>query len=215
LLLALYKTADHLSTLKNFFHFFFPPEQWTRIVVIILGIFTGLTILVIYLSNAPSYLSDQPDACVNCHVMYPQFASWSHSSHMNVATCNDCHVPHNSFISKYYFKAKDGLRHAAMFTFRLEPQVIQIKEASQEVVQENCKRCHADLISMVNLADVTYTNSQEGQGHKCWDCHRNTPHGEVNSLASYPFALVPKQNSVVPDWLEKYVGSKENKSSQK
>jgi cytochrome c nitrite reductase small subunit len=198
-----------LPAVKKFFRFFFPPEQWTRIVVMVMGIFTGLVLFIVYISNAMSYVSDDPRACVNCHVMYPQYSSWSHSSHKNVANCNDCHVPHDNFISKYFFKAKDGLRHAAMFTFRLEPQVTQIKEASQSVVQENCKRCHADLISMVNLTEVTAANAREGKGHRCWDCHRSTPHGEVNSLASYPFALVPGQNTVIPAWLEKQLGTKE------
>jgi cytochrome c nitrite reductase small subunit len=196
-----------LSTLNNFVRFFFPPEEWTRTVVILLGIFTGLVFFVVYVSNAPSYLSDKPGACVNCHVMYPQYASWSHSSHQNIAVCNDCHVPHDNFFSKYYFKAKDGLYHASVFTLRNEPQVIMIKEASQDVVQENCKRCHADLISMVNLTEVTAKNSLEGKGHRCWDCHRITPHGEVNSLASYPFALIPASGSVVPAWLEKQLKS--------
>jgi cytochrome c nitrite reductase small subunit len=201
--------------LKRFFRFFFPPEQWTRIVVILLGIFTGLVIFVIFISNAPSYFSDKPDACINCHVMYPQFSSWSHSSHRNTATCNDCHVPHDNFFNKYFFKAKDGLRHAAIFTLRMEPQVIQIKPASQSVVQQNCKRCHADLISLVNLTEVTSENSGKGKGHKCWDCHRNALHGEVNSLASYPFAIVPNQNSVVPAWLMKQIKTNSNNNNQK
>ena len=32
----------------------------------------------------------------------------------------DGHVPHDSFIRKYYFKASDGLRHATIFTLRKE-----------------------------------------------------------------------------------------------
>ena len=66
--------------------------------------------------------------------MRSEFATWQHSSHREVAVCNDCHVPHNNVFNKYYFKAKDGLRHAAMFTLRMEPQVIKMHEAGQEVV---------------------------------------------------------------------------------
>ena len=40
------------------------------------------------------------------------------------------------------FKAKDGLYHATVFTARAEPDVIEMQEASQEVVQDNCIRCH-------------------------------------------------------------------------
>jgi cytochrome c nitrite reductase small subunit len=200
-----------LNFLKKFLCFFIPPDSWKLPVAVILGILVGLALFIIRISNAPAYLSDDPETCINCHVMYPQYASWFHSSHHNVATCNDCHVPHNNFANKYYFKAKDGMRHASIFTMRREPQVIQIKEASQGVVQENCKRCHADLISMINLTEVTADNSKEGKGHRCWDCHRSTPHGEVNSLASYPFALVPRPESVAPEWLDKYLKSKDKK----
>ena len=41
--------------------------------------------------------------------MTPQYATWSHSTHREHAHCNDCHVPHNNILNKYYFKAKDGM----------------------------------------------------------------------------------------------------------
>ena len=80
---------------------------------------------VLNISNAASYLSNDPITCVNCHVMYPEYATWERGSHGRVATCNDCHVPQDNFIRKYAFKASDGFRHASMFTFRMEPQVIR------------------------------------------------------------------------------------------
>jgi cytochrome c nitrite reductase small subunit len=59
--------------------------------------------------------------------MAPQFTTWSHSSHREKTSCNDCHVPHGNVFSKYLFKAKDGIRHATIFTLRKEPQVIFIR----------------------------------------------------------------------------------------
>ncbi len=157
-----------------------------------LGILAGMAAYIFKISNAPSYLSDDPATCVNCHVMYPQYASWFHSSHREVTNCNDCHVPHNGTANKYFFKMMDGLRHSYMFTFRLEPQVIRIKEAGQEVVQQNCIRCHSDLVSMVSIVEVTSENSKTGKGHRCYDCHLETPHGKVNGLATVHSALVPR-----------------------
>ena len=58
--------------------------------------------------------------------MRSAYATWQHSSHRAVAGCNDCHVPQDNVLSKYYFKAKDGLRHATIFTMRAEPQVIKM-----------------------------------------------------------------------------------------
>jgi len=157
---------------------------------------------VIYISNAHSYVSDDPRACVNCHIMGPQYATWSHSAHRETAHCNDCHVPHNNVFNHYLFKAKDGLRHATIFTLRDEPQVIEIKDAGKEAVMSNCIRCHNHLITGVakygNLPDSVYHHRTE---RHCWDCHRTVPHGRVNSLSSTPDARVPVPASPVPDWI--------------
>lgn len=71
------------------------------------GAIIGLAGYIAYASNVTSYLTNDPSACTNCHVMSSYYATWSHSSHATRATCNDCHVPHPSVIAKYYFKAKD------------------------------------------------------------------------------------------------------------
>jgi cytochrome c nitrite reductase small subunit len=155
------------------------------------------------LSNAISYLSDDEHACINCHVMTPQYATWFHSSHRERAKCNDCHVPHDNIFRKYFFKASDGLRHSFMFTFNLEPQVIRIKEAGKSVTQENCIRCHKNQIENVSINTITLKNSLEGKGHLCWDCHREVPHGRVHSQASTQNAIVPPLHPALPDWLYK------------
>lgn len=181
---------------------FAPPDKWKLPVIIILGIFTGLGIFTIYLSKAPSYLSDKPETCMNCHIMGPQYASWNHSSHRQYTTCMDCHVPHNNVVNKYYFKAKDGMRHSSMFALRLEPQVIFIKEAGKKVVHDNCIRCHSNLLTddKMNQQSAMFTALREGRS--CDECHRYTPHGRVNSLSSVPYARVPVPESPVPDWLK-------------
>lgn len=181
---------------------FAPPDKWKLPVIIILGIFTGLGIFTIYLSKAPSYLSDKPETCMNCHIMGPQYASWNHSSHRQYTTCMDCHVPHNNVVNKYYFKAKDGMRHSSMFALRLEPQVIFIKEAGKKVVHDNCIRCHSNLLTddKMNQQSAMFTALREGRS--CVECHRYTPHGRVNSLSSVPYARVPVLESPVPEWLK-------------
>ena len=115
-------------------------------VSVLLGIFFGLAAYAIYISKAPSYLSHNPETCINCHVMNSQYYDWTHSAHRRAATCNDCHVPHDNIFHKYFFKAQDGLRHAAVFTFRTEPQVIYIRDAGRKTVQQNCLNCHAKVI---------------------------------------------------------------------
>ena len=194
--------------MKIILKFLKPPDEWRLVVNLLLAIFIGIGFLAVYISNAPSYLSDRPETCMNCHVMAPQYATWQRSSHARVTVCNDCHVPHDNFFRKYAFKAQDGLRHATMFTLRLEPQVIHIKEAGVKVVQENCIRCHSSLVNDVSAHRVTGDNYLKGEGRLCWQCHRETPHGRVNSLASVPYARVPRLSSVIPQWMDQFLNGK-------
>lgn len=171
-------------------------------VLITSGILIGILVFLFHISRASSYLSDKSETCMNCHIMAPQYATWSHSSHREETNCNDCHVPHNNVLNKYYFKAKDGLRHATIFTLRAEPQVIFIKEAGQKVVQKNCIRCHEHLITDSKMLTYGYINQCAREARQCWECHRETPHGSVNSLSSVPYARVPLPESPVPEWMK-------------
>ncbi len=181
---------------------FHPPKIWRIPVIIVLGIFAGLFIFTVYLSKAHSYLSDDPKTCVNCHIMAPQYATWNHSSHRQVTNCNSCHVPHDNFFNTYYFKAKDGLRHATVFTLRNEPQVIFIKEEGAEVVHQNCVRCHENQLMDAQHSSYIANYEAHRTDRKCWECHREVPHGRVNSLSSTPYARVPLPESPVPDWIK-------------
>ena len=189
--------------MRTLFQKMLPPEKWQLPVILLLGIIVGLGLYILRISNAASYLSDDPETCINCHVMNPQNATWNHSSHREVTNCNDCHVPHNNVFNKYLFKAKDGLRHATIFTMRAEPQVIFIKEAGKKVVQDNCVRCHEKLVTD-NAAVARFDDTRHYRTERsCVECHRETPHGRVNSLASVPNARIPEQKEVVPEWLKK------------
>nr|HPI71133.1 cytochrome c nitrite reductase small subunit [Tenuifilaceae bacterium] len=163
-----------------------PPDQWKFPVIIVLGIFFGLGVYSFHISRAPSYLSDKPETCINCHIMAPEYSTWNHSAHREYTNCNDCHVPHNNLASHYFFKAMDGLRHATVFTLRGEPQVIKIKEAGTKAVHNNCIRCHEDVIVDSKLMRPEYSHNQLRKERKCWECHRETPHGKVKGLSSTP-----------------------------
>jgi cytochrome c nitrite reductase small subunit len=184
---------------------FLPPQSWRFPVLVVTGILMGIFFFLFYISKAYSYLSDSPATCVNCHIMAPQYATWNHSSHRRYTNCNDCHVPHNNVFSKYLFKAKDGMRHASIFAMRREPQVIVILEAGRNVVHQNCIRCHSGLLLNPRLTACVENQKLHATGRICWECHREVPHGTVNSLSSAPFARVPLPESPVPDWLKKAI----------
>lgn len=183
-------------------HKIIPPPKWRVPVLVLSGIIAGLFCWLFYVSRAYSYLSDEPSTCVNCHIMATQYATWQHSSHREVAGCNDCHVPQDNFFSHYYFKAKDGLRHATIFTLRTEPQTIYIHEAGKEVVQQNCIRCHGPLLTDARMNARSTDMDIFRKGQHCLRCHREVPHGRVNSLSAVPWASgIPLPKSPVPDWL--------------
>jgi cytochrome c nitrite reductase small subunit len=199
-----------VKIIKNFL----PPPEWQIPVIILVGVIVGTGLFIFRTSRAYSYLSDNPETCMNCHIMAPQFATWSHSSHRRVANCNDCHVPHNNIFNKYFFKAKDGLRHATIFTLRREPQVIFIRKAGINVVKGNCERCHEQQMSCMQCHrkfndtgdEYTMSNREFSEYHSdrlCWDCHREVPHGRANSISSVPYARVPVPSSPVPEWMKR------------
>ncbi|WP_018108225.1 cytochrome c nitrite reductase small subunit [Bacteroides propionicifaciens] len=188
------------------------PTKFIAPLVILIGVIFGLGGYTIYMSRAYSYLSDDPSACINCHIMTPYYQSWEHSSHAQWATCNDCHVPQNNIFNKYFFKAKDGLYHAAIFTLNAEPQVIRPTNASYEVIMDNCIRCHTQLNqAFVNTGMISYADTKEGKGKACWDCHTEVPHTQISNLSSSPNAIVPLPSSPVPNWLKQSLKKKKQK----
>ena len=170
------------------------------------GVVCGLSGLFMYLLRAHTYfIGDNPSACVNCHIMTPYYATWSHSSHGRDATCNDCHVPHQNLALKYGCKAMDGLKHTAYFVMHSERQAPMAEALTGQVVMDNCIRCHQQLnTEFVNTGRMGYMQQQTQGGKACWDCHRNVPHGGMNSLMATPGAegVTPLPPSPVPEWLQ-------------
>lgn len=190
-----------------------PPDEWLLPVTVLVGMIFGLGFYILHLSKATSYLSDDPKTCINCHVMTTEYITWNHSSHRNVATCNDCHVPHDNVFNKYYFKAKDGLYHASIYTLRAEPQAITMREPSKRVVQNNCIRCHHDQVTDAKLMSWVDTHRENRLTRVCWECHKETPHGRVRSLSSVglqvePMPINQQQKEFVPQWIKDQLKNK-------
>ena len=89
--------------------------------LVLLAVFAGLLLGVggytFLYAEGLSYMSDDPEVCVNCHIMQPQYDSWQKSSHHAVAVCVDCHLPHD-FLGKYIAKADNGWHHSKGFTLQ-------------------------------------------------------------------------------------------------
>jgi len=127
-----------------------------------IGIFAGSGLYTFSYAEGLSYLSDDPRACVNCHIMREQFDGWQKASHHARATCNDCHVPHD-LIGKYTAKAVHGWRHSKGFTLNDFHEPIQILPEDLDIVRQNCMRCHGELVS--HLADDDCIRCHSAVGH--------------------------------------------------
>jgi cytochrome c nitrite reductase small subunit len=154
--------------MKRFFRSRSGPLFWGGIVAVMLGILFGLGVFTLSYAKGTSYLSDDPTACVNCHIMREEFNAWQHSSHKAVAVCNDCHMPHD-FAGKWITKAVNGFNHSLAFTTGDFPATIHIRERNAEIVQENCLNCHRILVSQVYSIHAD-------QERRCVSCHGNVGH---------------------------------------
>jgi len=147
----------------------------------LVGIFGGSIGYTAHYAKATSYLSDDPRACINCHIMNEQYNAWSSSSHHARATCNDCHVPHDSLFSKYLVKAEHGYRHSKGFTFQDFHEPIQMTPASRAVVIDNCVRCHEAITHDIrnSVASTMIQSVASSGGLDCLHCHSSVAHGST------------------------------------
>jgi cytochrome c nitrite reductase small subunit len=141
----------------------------------LLGSAFGLGIYTFMYAKGSSYLSDNPTACANCHVMREVLTDWQRGDHHHVAVCNDCHVP-QSFVSKWLVKGMNGFHHSYAFTFLETPVTIRAASLSGKVVQKNCERCHESLLSDHITRYATDKQNTSDQLPKCIQCHREVGH---------------------------------------
>jgi cytochrome c nitrite reductase small subunit len=141
------------------------------IAVALAGLALGLSAFTFRYAEGLSYFSTDPRACANCHIMNDQFASWSRGPHHGDAGCVDCHLPHAT-VAKYVAKALNGYHHSKGFTLQDFHEPILIKAHNAEILQENCLRCHEELVH-----DVAAAGGSPEREVRCVHCHRNVGHG--------------------------------------
>jgi cytochrome c nitrite reductase small subunit len=134
------------------------------------GILGGAGGYTAYYAGATSYLSSDPKACVNCHIMREVYDSWAKAPHHNVAVCTDCHLPHD-FIGKWLAKAENGWNHSKAFTLQNFHEPIRINKKNLEILEHNCKSCHTDTVHQM----VSEVKQDDSFG--CLHCHADVGHG--------------------------------------
>ncbi len=139
----------------------------------LVGVALGLGLYTFVYAKGYSYLTNDPRACANCHVMNEQYAGWVKSSHRAVAVCNDCHVPHG-LVGKYLTKGRNGFWHSYYFTTQSFAEPIWATVATRSIVEANCRRCHGPIVQAMGVPSRGARDSIS-----CVRCHGSVGHAEL------------------------------------
>lgn len=157
------------------------PKFSIAILGSILGIAIGVGLYTFVYAKGYSYMTNDPQACANCHIMQEHFSSWTKASHHSVATCNDCHTP-AGFFGKYMTKASNGFWHSFAFTTGDYPDPLRIKQHNREITEEACRKCHQEIVEAIDLLEHG-TGANDGGKHtgatnepSCVRCHNTVGH---------------------------------------
>lgn len=148
-------------------------KRWYWLTIMSLGLLfgsvIGMGLYTFWYAEGAAYLTNNPKACANCHVMNEQYAGWTKSPHHQVATCNDCHTP-PGFFPKYFTKASNGFWHSYAFTTGDFHEPIQIGPRNREVTEKACRKCHSETVGAIDA------HRKNGENLNCLHCHRSVGH---------------------------------------
>jgi cytochrome c nitrite reductase small subunit len=139
------------------------------LLAVTLGLALGIGAYTLVYARGLSYMTNDPRACVNCHVMREQYDGWVVSSHRSVAVCNDCHAPHD-ILGKYATKAINGFWHSLAFTTGRFHEPIRIGARNRRVTEGACRDCHQAIVEAIDA------HPAKGERIDCVRCHRSVGH---------------------------------------
>jgi cytochrome c nitrite reductase small subunit len=130
------------------------------VVVAILSLGIGAFMLL----GPPQLLAKSESAmfCAECHA--DEYAAWSHAGAHRRLKCVDCHLPNANPAEHYFWKSIDGVKDVVSFNLGFMSDRITITGHGEEVIQQNCIRCHEARVSVIDRT------------RRCWGCHRRLRH---------------------------------------
>ncbi len=142
------------------------------VLAVLLGAAAGIGGFAFAYAEGTAYLGNDPRTCANCHIMNEQFDGWQKGPHHAVATCNDCHVPHD-FVGKWLSKGLNGFHHSKAFTLQNFHEPIQITARNAAALQASCLHCHGEFVHEIAAARREARSDEVS----CVHCHRGVGHG--------------------------------------
>ena len=142
-------------------------SRFSRILLYLAGFGVLAALLGLFMAFGPPKLfakTSTPEFCGSCHVLQPEYEAWFHAGAHKRISCVDCHLPNDTFPRHLFWKSVDGIHDVMRFNTGHVSEYIRLSERGQNVVKENCQRCHTELMSRVN------------EDRQCWSCHRRLSH---------------------------------------
>ena len=143
--------------------------RWLLVMAAAVGVAIGIAAYTFVYAEGASYLTNDPAACANCHVMSEHYSAWLKASHRAVATCNDCHTPHG-LVAKYATKASNGFWHSFAFTTGRFPDPLRIKPGNRRITERACRTCHEQIVASIDAAAHAGPGGERGE-LSCIRCH--------------------------------------------
>jgi cytochrome c nitrite reductase small subunit len=133
-----------------------------------LAILAAAGLAMMLMVKIPAFGLAEAQFCGRCHVMEEQVSTYLHSPHANAANCGDCHDPHG-LVTGSAFAAYTGTRDVYRVVTNTIPPEIRTTNLSKIVIQNNCLRCHGDIMSDIG-------NTSHNGGSYCFHCHHEIVH---------------------------------------
>ena len=139
------------------------------VLAVALGLAAGVGGYTFIYARGASYLTNDPAACANCHIMREHFEGWIKSTHRIAAVCNDCHTP-PGLLAKYATKASNGFWHSFAFTSGRFPEPLRIKPHNRDITEQACRECHREIVEAIE-------GPHQASGRlSCIRCHASVGH---------------------------------------
>lgn len=156
----------------------------------------GVFVYLLFFSEHYAFLADKPKSCVACHQMDNAYHTWELAGKAKGITCNDCHVDNDSYTTIYASKLQDGLNHGKAWLLDSSTQG-QIALQDSVRVQNNCMRCHSEVLEEERLAKLHKRHFSSQPRYVCWHCHKGAGHNNTDiQTKRIKLDTMPK-----PQWL--------------
>ncbi|MHB9094964.1 MAG: cytochrome c3 family protein [Eubacteriales bacterium] len=137
----------------------------------------GLVLVVLLSVIGMTYATSYPKFCAVCHIMKPEYATWTASSHSQVG-CVECHVdPGLTNALKHKVVATKELYRYLSKTYELPIQM------TEQIPDSRCLQCH----SLKRKVSASYPDLNiphklhNSKGIACVKCHQGIAHGQIVS----------------------------------